>query len=115
MILARLPGCGSTWSDSLIISVCFSNSIIFFCCYMIPSIMFTWIIQNWGNWSKFIKVGIFVYANFILACGTTHLFKILEIWIPIYSIAAKVDWWCAISSIAAFLYIFTETFNEKIK
>jgi PAS domain S-box-containing protein len=74
-----------TWSPKLLWTMVGSHAVIALSYYSIPIALLRFVRNQPGlnvNWA------FVMFAVFILACGTTHLIAILNIWIPAYRLDA---------------------------
>ena len=84
------------WRPELIWLHVTSDTLIALSYYSIPLALSYIIIRRrdivfgWMFW---------LFATFILACGTTHIFEILTLWYPVYGIEGAVKFLTAIASI----------------
>ena len=85
------------WSPGLIWTYVGSDAVIALSYYSIPIALWTFArrrVELPFSWL------FLMFAVFILACGTTHLMAILDIWQPVYWLDAGVKSITAIASIA---------------
>jgi len=97
MVTAFMPhGMCYLWQPSLILTEVACNGLIALAYYAIPVLLVYFI----GRRPDIPNPLLFtLFAIFILACGTTHLFDIITIWHPVYWIDAFVRGVTAIASV----------------
>jgi PAS domain S-box-containing protein len=86
-----------SWEPGLVALHAGSDALIGLAYFSIPLAMawFVWQRHDFQHW------GIaYLFAAFILACGATHLFSILTLWVPVYGIEGLVKALTAVLSIS---------------
>ncbi len=91
-------GCCYNWQPGIIWSHVISDAIIFLAYYSIPLILFAFVRKRRDIPFNAIFI---IFGVFILACGTTHLLDVIDVYVPLYRLAAAVKIVTAIVSIAA--------------
>jgi PAS domain S-box-containing protein len=76
------------WTPSLLWTLVGSNILIALAYYSIPVTLLTLVRRR----SDLVHKRVFVlFAIFIFGCGTTHLVKVMTIWLPVYWLQGGVD------------------------
>ncbi len=84
------------WKPELLLAHVLADGLIAFAYFSIP-IFLIWITHKRGD-IPFSWV-FWLFAIFILSCGTTHILAIWVIWHPVYVLEAVIKWVTAIASI----------------
>ncbi len=84
------------WQKNLLIAHITADAVIALAYFSIP-VFLIWLVRKRGDLP--FSFVFWLFALFIVSCGTTHLFAIWVIWHPDYWAEAAVKWVTAISSI----------------
>ena len=88
------------WIPELLWTLVISDSVIVLSYYAIPFMIIYSIRNRLKNSRKEVKIILVMFSVFILACGTTHLIGIINIWHPDYYLSAIAK---SITAIVSFL------------
>src|ERR1041384_2646102 len=80
-----------------------SDFIIAFSYFSIPAALLMIIIRKPNIQFKLL---FFLFASFIIACGSTHIMGMVTIWKPWFWAEGYVKLWCAIVSIFTAIYLY---------
>ena len=92
-----------SWAPGLVALHAGSDALIGLAYFSIPVAM-AWFIQERRDFPHW-RIA-YLFAAFILACGTTHLFSILTLWVPAYGIEGLVKAVTAVLSIATAIALY---------
>ena len=92
-----------SWAPGLVALHAGSDALIGLAYFSIPVAM-AWFIQERRDFPHW-RIA-YLFAAFILACGTTHLFSILTLWVPAYGIEGLVKAVTAALSIATAIALY---------
>lgn len=84
------------WKPQLLAAYVVADALIAIAYFTIPVIL-VWIVKKRGDIPY--SAVFWMFAVFILSCGTTHVLDIIVIWHPVYYAEAVVKWITAIASI----------------
>ena len=76
-----------SWAPGLVALHAGSDAVIGLAYFSIPVAM-AWFVRERRDFQHWPIA--YLFAAFILACGTTHLFSILTLWMPVYGIEGLV-------------------------
>ncbi len=88
-----------SWAPGLIALHALSDATIGLAYFSIP-IALSWFVRERRDLAYSYGWVIYLFVAFILACGATHLFSILTLWVPVYGIEGLVKAVTAVLSIA---------------
>ncbi|MDB5437358.1 MAG: signal transduction histidine kinase, partial [Phenylobacterium sp.] len=77
-----------SWAPGLVALHAGSDAAIGLAYFSIP-VALAWFIRERRDLRQYAWMGM-LFGAFILACGTTHLFSILTLWVPAYGIEGLV-------------------------
>ena len=91
-------GCCYQWQPLIIWTHVLSDAAICLAYYSIPIILFAFVRKRRDVPFNAIFI---IFGVFIMACGTTHLLEVVNVWYPVYRLAAVVKIITAIVSVLA--------------
>jgi len=91
-------GCCYQWQPLIIWMHVLSDAFICLAYYSIPIILFAFVRKRRDVPFNAIFV---IFGVFIMACGTTHLLEVVDVWYPVYRLSAVVKIITAIVSVLA--------------
>jgi signal transduction histidine kinase len=114
------------WSPEVLWTYVVSDGVIALSYYSIPVTL--WYVVSRRRDVPFRRLP-YLFGLFILACGTTHLMDVIDIWIPLYRIDASIKAVTAAASLATAILLWTtvpemlsfptrselESSNERLK
>ncbi len=95
--------CGTGWDDFTGWFYIISDLLVWSAYFAIPLIIIRYITRRQD--ARFTRI-YFLFASFILACGTTHLIDAILFWHPVYRLSALVRFFTGIISWTTVFFLF---------